>query len=111
VQMAWGAAAAYGLTGTDAVKFVDDMQKKINSMSWEDLGRLDRTISDLAYLTRAANFDGMSPDEIRAQLDDRLEQLDFVFQQTAGDVYDKWDLEGRDADDVNLPFFTTMDDR
>ena len=111
VQMAWGAAAAYGLTGTDAVKFVDDMQKKINSMSWEDLGRLDRTISDLAYLTKAANFDGMSPDEIRAQLDDRLDQLDWVFQQTAGDVYDKWNLEGRDAADVNLPFFTTMDDR
>jgi len=89
------------------VKFAADLQKKIVSMSWEDLGRLDNTLNDLAYLPSAASFDGQSPDEIRQLLDDRLQTLDTVFQQTAGDVYAQWNLDGRDAADVNLSYFST----
>jgi hypothetical protein len=111
VQMAWGAAAAYGLTGTDAVKFVADLQKKIVSMSWSDLDRLNRMLDEVAGLASAASFDGRSPDEIRQLLDDRLQTLDLVFQQTAGDVYKQWKLDGRDEDDVNLSYFSTWDAR
>lgn len=111
VQMAWGAAAAYGLTGADAVRFVEQLQRRVVEMEWGELDRLNRALIDVSALTRGADHDGRTQSEIREMLAERLDSLDFIFQQTAGDVYQRWNLDRRDEDDVNLAFFTTWDSR
>jgi len=110
-QMSWNAAAAYGLTGTDAVKFVEQMQRAVLDMSWEDLGKLDRALGEVAWVTRAAQIDGLTPEQTREYLEEKLENLDFFMQRNAPGVFDQWNLEGRDAGDTNQEFFTTYDQR
>lgn len=110
-KMAWEAAATYGLQGADAVKFVEQMQKAVLDMSWQDLGTLDRALSDVAGLTRGAQIDGLSPEETRKVLEERLEMVDFLMQRNAPSVFDQWNLEAKDAGDTNLEFFTSYDQR
>ncbi len=110
-QMAWSAAAAYGLTGADAVKFVEQMEKAVIDMSWEDVGRLDRALGDLRGLLGGAQIDGYTPEQTRELIKERLESLDWMMESLVPGLYEQWKLERRDEGDVNLPFFTTYDQR
>lgn len=111
LRMSWSLAALYGMEGAEAVRFTTEMQEKINDMSWEDLGRLDNTLNTVASLAAGASIDGRSPEEVREALKDSLSTVDAVFQQVAGDVFEEWDLEGKSEQDVNVPFFSTWDQR
>ncbi|MDP3232245.1 MAG: hypothetical protein Q8N26_05685 [Myxococcales bacterium] len=111
VQMAWNAAAAYGLTGNDALKFVEQMQKTVLDMSWEELGKLDDALSELARVPVAAELDGMSPAQRDEYLNEALEKLDFYMERNARGVFEQFDLDARDASDTNLEFFTSSDQR
>jgi hypothetical protein len=111
MQTSWELAAAYGLKGQDALRFVDQMRQKITGMSWEDLDRVQRSASDVAGVTIGATHDGDSPEQVRQAVSDRLDQLDFILQQTAGDVFNQWGLGAKGPGDLNQAFFTTWDQR
>lgn len=109
--IAWDAAATYGLQGADAVKFVEQMQKAVVNMSWGELDQLQRALNDLSYLAQGANHDGLSDAETRKAIEERLDLVDWVMERNAPEIYEQWKLEDRDASDVNLPFFSTYDQR